>query len=167
MLFRSNGSISDEHEFSWLKVPYSDDLQVVTKSITLKTLQPLFSFSLFPLYPDSLFHSHISQLSPPIDLPCHRSRRFRSFSLPIATLQIVVRCASTRRSLAMLQLASDTSSFYSWRRFILCPIGDASSATLHRRRFDFLCTSDDSPPRRPGDPSLFLHHRPQQQFSKT
>ena len=75
------GVSADESKFSSLKVAYSDNIQVVTKSLILKTLQPhlpsffffstLFSFPYLILsFPYSIPHScfTLSQPSPSIKL---------------------------------------------------------------------------------------------------
>ena len=44
------GVSANESKFSSLKVAYSDNIQVVTKSLILKTLQPHLPSFFFPLY---------------------------------------------------------------------------------------------------------------------
>ena len=104
-------------------VAYNDDIQVVTKSLILKTLQPFFfsplyfppltRFSLsFTLYltiaSTNLSRRHWSSLlCCQLSLSCrrwHQSQRFSS---------LIVGDASVRRSLATLQLADRSRRFIS------------------------------------------------------
>ena len=129
------------------------------KSVTLKTLSPIFLFHFSHLilsFPHifsqmilkmekvpsrrfSLLSRRLSSPSRCLSLPSRRlSSPSRHFRLPFAVLQKPRSLRRFRSSFAALQLtittlqlSGDASSFCSWRRFILCPFGYASSATLH------------------------------------
>ena len=128
-------------------VAYNDDIQVVTKSLILKTLQPFFfsplyfpsltRFSLsFTLYltiaSTNLSRRHWSSLlCCQLSLSCRRWHQSQCFSSPI------VGDASVRRSLAMLQFADRSRRFISHHPSTLqfAPSGDPLPPTPNRRPF--------------------------------
>ena len=128
-------------------VAYNDDIQVVTKSLILKTLQPFFfsplyfpsltRFSLsFTLYltiaSTNLSRRHWSSLlCCRLSLSCRRWHQSQRFSSPI------VGGASVRRSLATLQLADRSRRFISHHPSTLqfAPSGDPLPPTPNRRPF--------------------------------
>ena len=109
-------------------VAYSDDIQVITKSLILKTLQPFFfpHFIFRPL-PDSLFPSLYTSQSLQLISAVATDRACCAANWVCRAAVGTNRNASARRLLAALQFADR------WQRFSSPIVRDASFRTIRWR----------------------------------